>query len=104
MPCLALCQVLGLYAAGSLQAQQPQPTLSPAATDSGHPANGESGNSDWSEAADSLLASIRSASLHDLIAEVLDRNPEIARAKRLAVAAEMKAPQVRALPDPVAAW
>lgn len=103
MPCLALCQVLGLYAAGSLQAQQPQRTLSPAATDSGHPVSGESGNSNWSEAADSLLGSIHSASLHDLIAEVLDRNPEIARAERLAVAAEMKAPQVRALPDPVAA-
>jgi outer membrane protein TolC len=40
--------------------------------------------------------------LADLAREVLDRNPDLARARREAVAAELRAPQVRALPDPMA--
>jgi outer membrane protein TolC len=41
--------------------------------------------------------------LQDIVAEVLERNPGIARARRRAAAAAARAPQVRALPDPVAA-
>ncbi|MEO1085841.1 MAG: hypothetical protein AAFY88_16505, partial [Acidobacteriota bacterium] len=52
--------------------------------------------------ADGLLASVPSSGLRELVGDVLSRNPEIARARRLAVVAETKAPQVRALPDPVA--
>jgi len=40
--------------------------------------------------------------LRDLVAEVLLRNPDLARARREAIAAELRAPQVRALPDPMA--
>lgn len=40
--------------------------------------------------------------LRDLVGEVLARNPDLARARRQAVAAELRAPQVRALPDPMA--
>lgn len=40
--------------------------------------------------------------LRDLVAEVLQRNPDLARARREAMAAELRAPQVRALPDPMA--
>lgn len=40
--------------------------------------------------------------LRDLVAEVLLRNPDLARARREAMAAELRAPQVRALPDPMA--
>jgi cobalt-zinc-cadmium efflux system outer membrane protein len=40
--------------------------------------------------------------LRELAAEVLDRNPDVARARAAAVAAELRAPQVRALPDPMA--
>ncbi len=52
---------------------------------------------------EALLRSIESMTLHEVAAEVLERNPEIARAKHLAAAAAVRAPQVRALPDPVAA-
>jgi len=41
-------------------------------------------------------------SLRDLVAEVLLRNPALARARREAMAAELRAPQVGALPDPMA--
>ena len=51
----------------------------------------------------SLLRSLEPPALRELAAEVLERNPEIARARHLAVAAALRAPQVRALPDPVAA-
>lgn len=101
--CLALCQVLGLAAVGLLQAQEQQQVSSPASTESARSTDGDWSVGGWSEAAESLLGSIRSAALRDLIFEVLERNPEIARAQRLAVAAEAKAPQLRALPDPVAA-
>lgn len=40
--------------------------------------------------------------LDALAAEVLARNPDLARARRQAVAAELRAPQVGSLPDPVA--
>jgi len=40
--------------------------------------------------------------LQALTTEVLQRNPEIARARRLAAGAAARAPQVRALPDPEA--
>ena len=41
--------------------------------------------------------------LKDLVVEVLKRNPDVARARHRAAAAASRAPQVRALPDPVAA-
>ncbi len=50
----------------------------------------------------SLLSALRSP-VRELVSEVLERNPEIARKRRLAAAAAARAPQVRALPDPVAA-
>ena len=103
VPCLALCQALGLGAAGWLQAQEQPRASSPVATDSAHSTDVDSGGAAWSRAAESLRDSLRSIALRDLSTEVLERNPEIARAERLAVAAETKAPQVRALPDPVAA-
>ncbi|MEM1178508.1 MAG: TolC family protein [Acidobacteriota bacterium] len=53
-------------------------------------------------ASTSLVASLPFDALRDLVSEVLERNPDIARARRLAAAAAAKAPQVRALPEPVA--
>ncbi len=103
VPCLALCQALGLGAAEWLQAQELPRASSPVSADTARSTGGDSGGGGWSAAAESLLGSIQSVALRDLVTEVLERNPEIARAERLAVAAEMKAPQVRALPDPVAA-
>lgn len=103
LPYLALCQVLGLYAAGSLQAQESLWASAPESNVSAHSTDLAVADDTWSGAAESLLRSIRSPSLHELIAEVLERNPEIARAERLAVAAETRAPQVRALPDPIVA-
>ncbi len=41
--------------------------------------------------------------LKDLVVEVLERNPDVARARHRAAAAAARAPQVRALPDPIAA-
>ena len=103
MPYLALCQVLGLGAVGLLQAQEPQRVSSPMPSDSTSPTDGDSNGGGWSRAAESLLGSIHPATLRELVTEVLERSPEIARAERLAVAAETRAPQLRALPDPVAA-
>lgn len=103
VPGLALCQVLGLCAAEWLPAQEIGRPSSPEVIDSTRSTGVGSDDGNWSKAADSLLASLRSIVLRDLVNEVLERNPEIARAERLAIAAETKAPQVRALPDPVAA-
>lgn len=50
-----------------------------------------------------LLASLRTPALQDLAAEVLERNPDVERARRSAAAAAVRAPQVRAMPDPMAA-
>lgn len=52
-------------------------------------------------AADRLVAGLEPP-LRELAAEVLAGNPDLARARREAAAAELRAPQVRALPDPVA--
>lgn len=49
------------------------------------------------------LESIGIGQHQSLFIEVLERNPEIARARYLAAAAEALAPQLRALPDPTAA-
>lgn len=48
------------------------------------------------------LAASLPAPLADLARDVLERNPDLARARREAVAAELRAPQVRSLPDPMA--
>lgn len=50
-----------------------------------------------------LLASLPSEGLRALGSDVLARNPQIARARHQAAAAAARAPQVAALPDPVAA-
>lgn len=47
-----------------------------------------------------LLRSFTSPTMVQLADEVLERNHRIARARQLAVAAAVRAPQVRALPDP----
>lgn len=52
---------------------------------------------------DELLDSLEPPALAELAADVLDRNPGLARARQSAAAAAARAPQVRALPDPVAA-
>ena len=57
--------------------------------------------------ADRILQSIENPELGALISEALERNPGVARARAQARAADLRAPQVRALPDPVAgvtAW
>ena len=53
-------------------------------------------------AAELLLGSIGQDELRALIAEVLQRNPGVAAAQAQARAAVQRAPQIRALPDPVA--
>lgn len=97
---LALCQALGLSIAGSLPAHGTPPvkTTIPSPDEPSDAADRA-----VSTAAEALLASIPAPGLQDLATEVLERNPEIARAVRLATVAEAKAPQLRALPDPVAA-
>jgi outer membrane protein TolC len=52
--------------------------------------------------ADELLAGLDDATAA-LAAEVLERNPNVARARAQAVAAELRAPQLRSLDDPMAA-
>lgn len=57
--------------------------------------------------ADIILESLGNPELRALVADALDRNPGVARALAQARAAELRAPQVRTLPDPVAgvtAW
>lgn len=49
-----------------------------------------------------LVATISEPGLRDLAAEVLERNPGVQAALAQARAAALRAPQVRALPDPVA--
>ncbi len=106
VPCLALCQALVPPAAGSLQAQphaaDPASEVSESTRSARVAESGVAGSRALGAAA-ALLGSIPSPDLRDLVSEVLARNPEISRAERLAAIAEAKAPQVRALPDPVAA-
>ena len=51
----------------------------------------------------SMLVASEPPALQQLVAEVLARNPDVARARHRAAAAAARAPQVRALPDPIAA-
>jgi cobalt-zinc-cadmium efflux system outer membrane protein len=51
--------------------------------------------------ADRLVASVSQVRLRQLLRDVLERNPEIAVAEARARAAALRAPQVRAKPDPV---
>ncbi len=53
-------------------------------------------------AADAVRAALTDETLRELIGEVLERNPEIARARHRAASAAARAPQVKALPDPEA--
>jgi cobalt-zinc-cadmium efflux system outer membrane protein len=52
--------------------------------------------------ADRIVAALDEPLLRQLVAETLQRNPEVAGLAAAASAAEQKAPQVKALPDPVA--
>lgn len=88
---LVLAVTLGVPAPARAQTQGPEPADDPAAT-AGPPV---------ADAAANLRDSLKPP-LRDLVAEVLLRNPDLARARREAVAAELKAPQVGTLPDPMA--
>ena len=68
------------------------------------PTLGQSGQSSTTPppAAGRLVAGIREAGLRDLTADVLERSPRVNAAVAQARAAVLRAPQVRALPDPVA--
>lgn len=58
-------------------------------------------------AADRIVESLTNSTLRALVEETLERNPSLARAAARSRAAELRAPQVRALPDPIAgatAW
>ncbi len=61
-----------------------------------------SGQAEADSAADELRTTLTDETLRGLIGEVHERNPEIARARRRAAAAAVRAPQARALPDPEA--
>lgn len=52
-------------------------------------------------AADAILATLDEPQA-GLVKEVLDRNPDLARLRELASAADQRAPQVKSLPDPMA--
>ncbi|MEM6455947.1 MAG: TolC family protein [Acidobacteriota bacterium] len=99
----ALCALVGLFIAGALLAQWPTASAltpsavpEPAFDPSNHAAGAPAG-------VDALRGALQPPALRDLITEVLDRNPEIARMRHRAAVAALVAPQVRALPDPVAA-
>jgi outer membrane protein, heavy metal efflux system len=86
--------VAGAFLASAVWAQpaiEPPPLSAPAAPPS---------VTDMPAAA-ALVASLPPP-LAELAAEVLARNPDLARARREAVAAALRAPQVSALPDPMA--
>jgi len=70
------------------------------------PGPGTAQDSPQGNPADALVAALDDENLRRLAAEVLDRNPDVARLRARAGAAAAKAPQVKALPDPVAtlAW
>ncbi|NNE47712.1 MAG: TolC family protein [Rhodothermales bacterium] len=53
-------------------------------------------------ASERILENIEEPALRELVGEILDRNPGVAAAKARARAAALEAPQVKALPDPVA--
>jgi outer membrane protein TolC len=53
-------------------------------------------------ASERILESIEEPALRELAAEILERNPGVAAAEARARAAAQRAPQVKALPDPVA--
>lgn len=53
--------------------------------------------------ADEVLAALDDATLQQLVAEALERSPELAAIRERARAARQQAPQVGSLPDPVAA-
>ncbi|MCH9649349.1 MAG: TolC family protein [Deltaproteobacteria bacterium] len=52
--------------------------------------------------ADQVVAAVDSPALKVFLLEVLERNPDLERYRAKAAAAAVRAPQVRALPDPVA--
>lgn len=52
--------------------------------------------------AEAVLASVEQPAVADLVREALERNPALAASRARARAAERRAPQVSALPDPVA--
>jgi outer membrane protein TolC len=87
-PGLASAPSANPAAAGAAAAEAPPPSPPPAPEGAGDPA-------------ERLVRSLPAA-LAELAAEVLDRNPDLARLRAAAAAAELRAPQVRSLPDPMA--
>jgi len=78
--------VLSLCAASAALAELPLPPTPPASIPS-----------------ETLLRSLHSDALQQIVEETLARNPEIARAEQLATAARLRAPQLGVLPDPTVA-
>lgn len=91
--------LVGLAVAVALQVAVPAQSRTPGAQPESAPAELE--RMSVPDAAEVLKQSL-APGLRDLVAEVLARNPDLARARRQAVAAELRAPQLRALPDPTA--
>lgn len=92
---LAAALLAGSVGAGAQGPETPQPAtaaeMAPAASEPGTPP------------ADRLVSEITDPVLRRLLDEVLERNPKVAAARARARAAEERAPQVRALPDPMTA-
>jgi outer membrane protein TolC len=59
-------------------------------------------NSDHATASLNIVSSVADAKLRDVLVEALEQNPNLAVLTSRAAATEQRAPQVRALPDPVA--
>lgn len=76
------------------------PAASGASLDDTAPARTEPG-ADSADPAERIRRSL-APPLDELVAEALARNPDLARTRAAAAAAEARAPQVRSLPDPMA--
>ncbi len=104
---LVISQAIMLGAAATVAiAQPPEIPESSARVPADHSGreSAPAGSPSSARPSESLLQSIDNAALRQLVSEVLERNPDIARARQQAAAVAARAPQVRALPDPVAAW
>jgi len=98
---LKICLAAALVTAAPAIGQQNQ-------TEGPEPASAEGSTTEQVVSpADRILRSLSDTELRGLVSEALARNPGVARALAQARAAGLRAPQVRALPDPVAgvtAW
>ena len=94
--CLALVQTLGPGAVDPTTAPEPH------SRDTAWPKTAETRPA-AAHGVDAMLAALDDPRLLDLAREVLERNPDIARAQRLVEAAESRVEQAGSLPDPTAA-